>query len=190
MQDTVRTGANLSLEAFEFAIPEQDLNQAFTSQSQLGLGRESTFLEALKAAGHIKTKAYAMFWGLVGGPVSKQTPGSLVIGGLDKARIVELADNFTASLYYGSACGTGMLVTISDIELNWPNGTDTSIFMGSQSAAIQACISPSFAGLMSIPSSYYENLFRLAGGRYPGNGKETRSQGMNFFTMLFDPTDM
>jgi hypothetical protein len=189
-EDTLSFGSNTSLSSFGFGIPQQDLNQAFTSQSQLGLGRNSSFLRALESAGNIGTKAYSIFWGLVGGPAEKQTRGSLILGGLDRSLIADQNDNFTASLYQGSKCGTGMVVTISDILLNWPNGTDTSIFMGSQSAAIQACISPSFAGLMSLPLSYYNKFWSLAGGTSPGDQPYARSFGINYFTMLFDPTDV
>ena len=189
-EDTLGFGSNTSLSSFGFGVPQQDLNQAFTSQSQLGLGRNSSFLRALVSAGDIGTKAYSIFWGLVGGPLEKQTRGSLVLGGLDKSLIADQDDNFTASLIQGSKCGTGMVVTISDILLNWPNGTDTSIFMGSQSAAIQACISPSFAGLMSLPLNYYNNFWSLAGGTSPDKKSEARSFGINYFTMLFDPNDV
>lgn len=188
-EDTLSFGRNTSLSSFAFGVPKQDLNQAFTSQSQLGLGRNSSFLRALVAAGNIGTRSYSMFWGLVGGPPKKQTRGSLVLGGVDRSLIADQNDNFTASLYYGSKCGTGMLVTISDILLNWPNGTDMSIFMGSQSAVIQACISPSFTGLISLPQTYYGNFWSLAGGTPPDNQTEARSLGINYFTMLFDPKD-
>jgi hypothetical protein len=189
-EDTLRFGSNTSLSSFGFGVPQQDLNQGFTSQSQLGLSRNSSFLRALVSAGDIGTKAYSISWGLIGGPAEKQTRGSLVLGGLDKSLIADQNDNFTASLFQGSRCGTGMVVTIGDIPLNWPNGIDTSIFMGSQSVAIQACISPSFAGLVSLPLSYYNSFWSLAGGTPPDNKTEARSFGINFFTMLFDPNNV
>ncbi|RMZ69329.1 aspartic-type endopeptidase [Pyrenophora seminiperda CCB06] len=188
--DTLRFGTNTSLSSFRFGVPQQDLNQAFANQSQLGLGRNSSFLRALVSAGDIGTKAYSIFWELVGGPTEKQTWGSLVLGGLDRSLIADQNDNFTASLYQGGRCGTGMVVAISDILLNWPNGTDMSIFMGSQSAAIQACISPSFAGLMSLQLSYYDSFSSLAGGRAPDDKMDTRSLDINYFTMLFDPNNV
>ncbi|KAJ4361028.1 uncharacterized protein N0V89_001597 [Didymosphaeria variabile] len=174
IEDTLSFGRNTSLSSFGFGVPQQDLSQAFTSQSQLGLG----------------TKAYSMFWGLVGGPAEKQTRGSLILGGLDKSLIEDQNDNFTASLFRSSRCGTGMVVTISDILLNWPSGKNESIFMGRpEPATIQACISPSFAGLMSLPLSYYESFWWYAGGTPPDNKSEARSSGINYFTMLFDRDD-
>lgn len=189
-EDTLSFGSNTTLSSFGFGIPQKDLRSAYISQSQLGLGRNSSFLRALVSAGDIGTKAYSIFWGLVGGPVEKQTPGSLILGGLDRSLIADQNDNFTSSLVQGSGCETGMVVTIGDILLNWPNGTDMSIFMGSQSAAIQACISPGFAGLMTLPRSYYENFWSLAGGTPPDGKSEARSFGINFYTMLFDPKDV
>jgi hypothetical protein len=79
-----------------------------------------------------------------------------------------------------------MIVAITDILLNWPNGMDQSVFMDSHSAAIQACISTGFTGLMSIPYNYYQNFWHLAGGTYP-NEIETRSMGINYYTMNFEP---
>ncbi|KAF2868257.1 aspartic peptidase domain-containing protein [Massariosphaeria phaeospora] len=187
LTDTFQLQTNFLLKDFGFGIPYADLNAEWISQAQLGLGRNSTLLNVLKNAGRITSRAYSLFWGLVGGPENQQMPGSLVLGGLDQAFIGNgKAENLTSSLNYKSNCSTGMLVSINDISLNWPNGTDTSIFMGSQSSAIQACIAPSFAGLMTIPFLYWRNFRTLAGGEYP-EGTETRSVGINYFTMLFQP---
>jgi hypothetical protein len=189
-EDTVSLGSNTSLSSFGFGIPQQDLDQEWTSQAQLGLGSNSSFLRALVSAGDIGTKVYSIFWGLVGGPAEKQTRGSLVLGGLDRSLIADQNENLTASLSQNSKCGTGILVTIGDILLNWPNGTESSIFMGSQSAAIQACVNPSFTGLMNLPRSYYESFLSLAGGTPPDGKSEARSLGINYFTMLFDPQNV
>lgn len=189
-EDIVSVGSNTSMASFGFGVPQQDLNQAYTSQAQLGLGRDSSFLGALVSAGDIGTKAYSLFWGLVGGPAEKQTRGSLILGGLDRSLIADQNDNFTASLFQGNKCRSGMLVTIGDVLLNWPNGTDTSIFISSQSAAIQACIDFSFAGLISLPRNYYDSFLSLAGGSPPDGANEAKSFGINFYTMLFNPKDV
>jgi hypothetical protein len=190
-EDTLSFGSNTSLSSFGFGVPQKDSPQGFYStQAQLGLGRNSTFLGALASAGDIGTKAYSMFWGLVGGPADRQTQGSLVLGGLDKSLIADQNANFTGSLYYGRGCSTGMLITINDMLLNWPNGTDMSIFGGSQSAAMQACIKPNDVGLMSLPSSYYQNFAAVSRGIPPDGKDEARSFGINFYTMLFDPSSV
>ncbi|KAJ4299112.1 hypothetical protein N0V90_004356 [Kalmusia sp. IMI 367209] len=121
-EDTLSFGSNTSLFSFGFGVPQQDLNQAFTSQSQLGLGMNSSFLRALVSAGDIGTKAYSMFWGLVGGPVEKQTRGSLVLGGLDKSLIADQNDNFTASLFRSSSYYGGLTIELQNsISVKIPN---------------------------------------------------------------------
>ncbi|KAF2463043.1 uncharacterized protein BDR25DRAFT_385225 [Lindgomyces ingoldianus] len=184
MKDTCHLQSNISLENFAFGIPNKDLNQAYVSQAQLGLGRNSSLLNTLKKAERISSRAYSIFWGLASGPVNQQTPGSLILGGFDQS-LAGNGENFTAALNYKSNCSTGMLVTINDMSLNWPNGSDMSIFMGSQSSVIQACIAPHFAGLMTMPFDYWNNMRALIGGTYLGDAM--RSKGFNFFTVLFEP---
>lgn len=188
MEDTLKFGSKTSLSSFAFGVPQADpASSLYSSQAQLGLGRNSTFLRALASAGNIGTRAYSLFWGLVG---VKQTQGSLVLGGLDKSLIANQDANLTAQLVYSTACPTGMLVVMNDILLNWPNGTDQSIFGGSQSAVLQACIDPGYAGLMTLPLSYYLNFQAYAGGSPPDGKFEARSFGINFYTMVFNATDV
>lgn len=61
IEDGLSFGSNRSLQSLGFGVPQQDLDQAFASQSQLGLGRNSSLLRALVAAGDVGTKAYSMF---------------------------------------------------------------------------------------------------------------------------------
>lgn len=188
MEDTLKFGSKTSLSSFAFGVPQADPSTGlYSSQAQLGLGRNSTFLRTLATAGDIGTRAYSLFWGLVG---VKQTQGSIVLGGLDKSLIANQDANLTAPLVYSAACPTGMLVTMNNILLNWPNGTDQSIFGGSQSALIQACINPGNSGLMTLPSSYYENFKAYAGGAPPDGKDEARNFGLNFYTMVFNATNV
>jgi hypothetical protein len=55
-EDTIGFSSNTSRSSFGFGVPQQDLNQGFTRHSQLGLGRNSSFLRALVSAGDIGTK--------------------------------------------------------------------------------------------------------------------------------------
>ncbi|KAF3045630.1 hypothetical protein E8E12_010825 [Didymella heteroderae] len=43
---------------------------------------------------------------------------------------------------------------------------------------------------MSLPLSYYESFWPLAGGTPPDNRSEARSAGINYFTLLLDPKDV
>jgi hypothetical protein len=43
---------------------------------------------------------------------------------------------------------------------------------------------------MSLPLTYYNNFWSLAGGTQPDNKTEARGLGINYFTMLFEPNDV
>jgi hypothetical protein len=94
--------------------------------------------------------------------------------------------NYTAPLSTNRAsCGTGMVVGITDIQVNWPNGSSPSLFHpGDQ--AILACVVPSFPTLLTIHNNpWYERFSNISGGTYIG-----RSAGINFYGMLYDVNDV
>lgn len=108
--------------------------------------------------------------------------GNFVFGGYDRAKVS--GANFTQGLIYSNpACSTGMLVTITDISLNWNNGTTTSLFDGTQSDAMSACIVPDYPVLMTIPYEPYFGRFT----DYTANAVSSfgRSFGINFYGMLY-----
>ena len=83
-----------------------------------------------------------------------------------------------------------MLVTINDILLDWPNGTDQSIFGGSNSEVFQACINPNAAGLVALPYKYSQTFQAYVGGEPPDGKSEARSLGLNYFTMVYNATNV
>ncbi|KAF2188501.1 hypothetical protein K469DRAFT_724472 [Zopfia rhizophila CBS 207.26] len=161
VKDALQINYTSVQDAFDCGVFNDSKYQAWQSQAQLGLGQSSTILSALKNAGHIGSRVYSIFLGLAGGSTDKQTPGSLVLGGMDAA-LAGTSQNYTAYLNFESACSTGMFLTINNISKNWPNDTDMSIFDGV-----------------------------LAGGKLVGdpvNG--TGSEGINFGTTLYEPDDV
>ena len=183
--DTFRINDNLTLTSFEFGIPRTNMNDRYFSQAIFGLGQNSSVLDSLKKTAHIGARAYSMFWGLVGGPKNSQSSGSLILGGYDSA-IAGKSENYTANLAYKD-CETGLLVTIDDIEINWPNGTDSSLFQGSRNEIMPACIKTSFAGLMTLPDRYWKPLLSLSGTQTRFNNSHDRSFDLNYFTMVLKP---
>ncbi|PQE03454.1 Peptidase aspartic protein [Rutstroemia sp. NJR-2017a BVV2] len=91
--------------------------------------------------------------------------------------------NYTQSLSTPrTSCPTGMLVTITDMTLNFSNGTDTSLFDGVQSNAISACIVPSYPVLMTIPfSPYFENF-----QTFTNQNLSLRTFGLYYYGLLYD----
>ncbi len=147
----------------------------------LGLGSNSTILNALKTSGQIASRSWSVFWGRTGATANTQLDGSFVVGGYDRAKVSDA--NCTRSLNSSkSSCVNEMLVTIIDIVLNFPNGTDASLFDGAQSSAMAACIVPDYPVLMTMPLDPYFSSFETL----TNTSFTDRSLGLNYYGMLYD----
>jgi hypothetical protein len=81
--------------------------------------------------------------------------GSVVFGGYDRAKTS--GTRYTQNLVLPQVnCLSGMRVTISDLRLDFPNGTVTSILGHKQ---INACLQPDYPVLMTIPADPYYDTF-------------------------------
>ncbi len=137
----------------------------------------------LKGAGRIGSRTWSLWWGLDGAEENAQMDGSLVFGGYDAAKI-QGTTNHTDRITVSALCSTGLTVTISEISLNFPNGSTPNLLnplFGS--TLIQACISFG-SNLMTLPLSPYYERFEA----WTETTSITRSVGNDFFTMTY-PTD-
>ncbi|KAM3153409.1 hypothetical protein ABEW05_006162 [Botrytis cinerea] len=181
VSDNITLSSNVSVLDFPIGIATADWGeQGYNPQMAIGLGTNSTILNTLYSSGQIASRTWSMFWGRTGATAATQLDGSFVFGGFDRAKVT--GSNYTRSLSYSkSSCSSGMLVTITNIVLNFSNGTDASLFAGVESAAIQACIQPSFPVLMTLPTTPYFNNFE-------GLTNQTitdRSFGRYYYGMLY-----
>jgi hypothetical protein len=123
--DDLGTG-NITLDAFPVGIPAFDFGSQYHSQGTIGLGPNSTILTVLKDTGHISSRSYGYWWGKDGATSNAQMDGSLVLGGYDAAKVQ--GPNTTIALKTPSlSCMSGMHVTITDIVMQFPNSTRSSI---------------------------------------------------------------
>ncbi|KAI0835924.1 acid protease [Hypoxylon sp. FL0890] len=181
--DMLKLNQNVTLTEFPFGVALNDWGaEGYHPMASLGLGTNSTFLNELQESGKIASRSWSFFWGRNGGSSTSQIDGSFVFGGYDRAklssgeRFVEKLQNST------SPCSTQMMVTITDMVLNFPNGTDVSIFPESLSTALAACIVPDFPVLMTIPSDpFVNNFFELTDAA----GDHERSFGINFYALRY-----
>ncbi|KAH1669990.1 hypothetical protein KXV79_001448 [Aspergillus fumigatus] len=183
--DTLTLTPSINVTRFSIGMPKSGWGeQGYHPQAAIGLGRNSTLLNALVSTGKIASRSWAMFWGRQGATADAQMDGNFVFGGYDRAKAS--GDNFTQGLVYSNpACGTGMLVTITDISLDWNNGTTRSLYDGSQSAAMSACIVPDYPVLMTIPyDPYFKRFSDITGDSILSYG---RSFGINYYGMLYPP---
>lgn len=183
--DTMILSDEISLDNFPLGVPLNDLGQqGYHPMNAIGLGDNSTLLHALKSSGKIASRTWSMFWGRNGASKSSQMEGIFVLGGYDKAKIQK--QKYTQALAdLGSGCSTRMVVTITDMILNFSNGTNASIFPQSASSAIQACIVPDYPVLMTIPlDPYFANFEELTNQTLPD-----RSFGLVYFANRYGADD-
>jgi hypothetical protein len=122
-------------------IPRLRWDHGYTHAHALGLGANSTLLNALVEAGRIPSRVWSIFWGRMWtGRDATELDGSLVLGGYDQEKII--GSNVTQALDYSdrTGCSTGMMVIVSDILVNFRNGSDHSI-MG-RNSGVRCCIVP------------------------------------------------
>jgi len=149
----------------------------------IGLGPASLLLDKLKSAGSIASRSWSFFWGQ-SNPGAPQLDGSLVFGGYDRAKVT--GQKYTLPLTRSNPdCQSELVVTVTDFVLNFPNGTNVSLFSGSKSNAISMCITPSLSALMRVPlKPYVETLLSLTN---TSSSSLTRSMGTYFWNLQYKP---
>jgi hypothetical protein len=184
-QDDLVLASNATISTFPMAILGSAAGGDYVTENLLGLGPNSTILNALKARGSIASRTWSFFWGLNGATTSSQMDGSLIFGGYDAAKTT--GQSVTAPLRHvvGQNCPSGMAVTISDMLLNFPNGSSPSIFAAAGVGPLAACLEPEFPTLMTLPLDIWQTFNDLAGGDNIG-----RSFGINFYSELFAAAGM
>jgi hypothetical protein len=186
VSDNVRLNDNHTLTNFPMGIALSDWGeQAYHNMMAIGMGTNSTMLSSLKDTGKIAARVWGMFWGRDGATRETQLNGSMVFGGYDKAKVV--GEPYTQFLVSDrSVCSTGMLVTITDLVLNFPNGTNASLFPPAKTSSISACIVPDYPVLMTLPNAPYFNNFRTLTNAYI----EGRSLGIDFYSVRYSDGDV
>ncbi|KAL6920518.1 hypothetical protein FSST1_004544 [Fusarium sambucinum] len=159
--DKIKLEGAAEIPKFPFGIPTSNWDTSHTTLSALGLGRNSTYLNALRKAEKITSRVWSIFWGIYGD--EKPMDGSLILGGYDEMKV--MGDNYTAPLVYdhfdgSQGCWTGMRVTVTDIKVNFVGGTNTSIFPSG--TALHCCIDPAHHLLMEAPMDYIEKFKSIA----------------------------
>jgi hypothetical protein len=146
---------NISLPNYPLGMPGFDFGGPQDTQGNLGLGMNSTLLERLKKDGHIASRSWSYWWG-VDNPQSRSAmDGQIVLGGYDAAKTNGAP--FTQPLQRPSAaCWSGMTLSVTNMLLNFPNGTSKDM---NPSSILTACIKPDFPAVMTIPAKpYYWNF--------------------------------
>ncbi|KAK1633627.1 aspartic peptidase domain-containing protein [Colletotrichum phormii] len=181
--DTMKLNSNLTLDNFAMGIALSDWDtQGYKAMMGLGLGSNSTILRVLKESGKIASRTWSLFWGR-GFGMSTQLDGHLIYGGYDRAKVS--GKRYTQPLTPNIAqCESQLVVTVTDLTMNFDNGTDVSIFP-SKSSAISTCINPTIPVMMRMPLNPYFSTFL----KYTDNTIDnmTRSLGYHYWNMKYLP---
>ncbi|KAM0428868.1 hypothetical protein ACHAPT_006668 [Fusarium lateritium] len=185
---TLSLGNDLILKSFPLAQPvDPDPWGLYgqTPQHIIGVGTESTILSSLRNTGRIASRSVGYYWGMDSDGSNTDSPGSLVFGGYDRAKTY--GDGHETEYTYGKdSCRSKMMASISDLVLNFRNGTDVSIFASdTQKKPLRACIVPQNPYIMSLNKEpYFNDLLDAIGNRYMNI---SRMQSVDYTSVLLDP---
>jgi Eukaryotic aspartyl protease len=151
--DYFALGESSTANKLPIGIPRMAWDGGYTVLHALGLGSNSTYLNALKQSSQIGSRVWSIFWGRMWTD-DNPLDGSIVFGGYDQRKII--GQNHTQALDFTSTgCWTGMKVNIADVLVNYRTGNDQSIF--SANTVLPVCLVPQRQLLIEVPSAVYEN---------------------------------
>lgn len=128
----------------------------------IGLGSESAWLHELVQRYIIPARSWALFTGWSGGQAQYQKDGNLVLGGYDQAKIKPNGQTITLPLDTSGVCPGGLLVSVDDVQISYRNATANSIQRQYAEPTFQACIDPTFPGLM-LTNNIFDHFVELSG---------------------------
>lgn len=146
-----------------------------TALNALGLGKNSTFLQTLVEKGAIISKTWSLFYGLTGAEEGSQMDGVAVFGGYDKAKTT--GQNQTFDLNYDENCRTGMVATITSIDVGFENGTEQNVF----GSPMHICLDPAFE-IISFTPKIVNTLNEKFGGNSVGTSSGRSPHGLLYNT--------
>jgi hypothetical protein len=167
-KDTLRAG-NTTLDDFPVGMLGFDVGGPFDTQANIGLGRNSTLLNALRESERINSRTYSFWWGRNSASSANSMDGQLVLGGYDAAKVT--GPNITQKLLPSTVgCGSGMYLTVTNMVLGFPNGTKAEMLSPS---TISACIQLDFPTLASFRydpfMERFQNYTDTAGDNTPSD---------------------
>lgn len=172
--DVLHVNATTSLSNFPLDI----IHTSSFGRNALGVGYNSTLLSTLYNAKTIASQVWSFWWGLYGTEAIHQMDGSLILGGYDAAKTI--GEPFVQDLNRDSTCVTGVVVSVTDIVMNQPNGTTNSIIGSSRGSGKSMCIEPTY-GLLAMTQDIWQTFVDNAGGTNVGPS----STGINTYGLVY-----
>ncbi|RMY76242.1 hypothetical protein D0863_02065 [Hortaea werneckii] len=175
-QDDITIG-NTTLERYPIAMPGLDVGGRTDTQANIGLGRNSTLLSTLKQREKIPSRSYSYWWGIDSTSENVAMDGQLILGGYDAAKTT--GPNITSNILpWSLACPSGMYITITSMDLGFPNGSRGDMLYPSSLVACLQLDWPFLASLRADP--FYNNFEILTDTQYTN-----RSLGSYWFAPMY-----
>jgi hypothetical protein len=183
MSDTVNNHT-FDVASYVFGIRDGSSHR-FVNQGELGLGSDSVLLNRLSSGTkEIASKSYSFFWGSDIAVSDNPRSGSLTLGGYDQALIADGRNITTSFDRTKGTCREGMIVDLTGMTLQSPNGTTQTIL--DKSEKMQVCIVPTFHSIMNMREKYWNKTASGMGLEYsPDNNGE--SEGLLYHVASIIP---
>lgn len=150
------------------------------TMNTLGLGRNSTLLNALMDSDAIVARTWGFWQGWTGAESRHQFDGNLVFGGYDEAKTI--GPNITLPTSAPDDLDTDCyLVTITDIKMNLKNGSSPNLFGPNKATAARACVEPHF-DTISLSQGMWDTFLSISGSTYVERSKSV----IAFYGMLIE----
>ncbi|CAJ2503101.1 Uu.00g104950.m01.CDS01 [Anthostomella pinea] len=164
---------------FPVGIPRLNWDHGYTILHAMGMGTNSTVLNALVQSKQIGSRVWSIFWGRMWVDEASALDGSIVFGGFDQQKTI--GHNYTQPLDFSdtTGCWTGMKVHISSITLNNNDGNDSDLLPPNTS--IDTCIVPQRQLLLEAPHSVVDAFEEVTGMSNHGI-----SYGLHWDAFLYD----
>jgi hypothetical protein len=156
--DKVSIDGKFTIPHYPFGI----LKNSSTYQNVLGLGRNSSFLNALLNTQRAGARRWALFMGWTGDSLDTQLNGSLISDGYDLAKM-DRDSLLTQTLITNNLCPSGLIIALADVLINYSNGTSESLMDGTGLTDQNACISLDYP-LLDMSGAIWNNFINAAGG--------------------------
>ena len=141
----------------------------------IGLGTNSTMLNHLISTKAIQDSSWAYNQGWIGADYSQQIDGSLILGGWDKALTTDQKVALALTIPHPGC--NGIVVSVTDMSLNFQNASSSSLLGPSAGKPFNACLDPSSPSL-SVSNDIWQNFLNTTGSQeVKAQNGSSRSRG-------------
>ena len=151
------------IDNYNFGVLDKQMYES-RLQGFIGVGNDSTLIQALQKDNTVSSRSYSFFWG--DGVMDESRDGFITFGGYDES-IIEGTQRVTKAFDRSeSACVEGMIVELTEMQLFNEAGTVANIFDGPKVnildglGPMKVCIVPSMRNIMALPKAYGDRILR------------------------------